>query len=244
MDSGLAESVAELLRESLHLEHKEIRCTSVDGYRLRGGDSPNAELPEEVRDAELLVCVITPAALKSEWVELEARVRREVNRRLIPVVGAGARTRDLSALVGDLNALDLSNESQVLQLVLDAGQELLIKPRSPPTYVKKVHAVVELAGGPPKGDLSEQAADLLKKATSPGPEHFILVISLASYVAFKMDRESFRLDRDTELCALYLDAVDELEVHGLIRLETAQHGQRRYRITGEGYKVGRRLNET
>ena len=156
MNQELAESVADLLRESLYLRHDEIRCTSVDGYRLRGGNSPDSELPEEVRSSELLVCVITAEALKSEWVALELHIRREVNKPLIPVVGAGASTRDLKAPIGDVNALDLTNESQVLQLVSDAAKELSIEPLLPYTYIKRVNAVVELAGEPPKGELSEQ----------------------------------------------------------------------------------------
>ncbi len=54
-DVEIAKPLIDLLRKALQLRSNEIRCTSVDGYRMQGGASIDERLRAEVHDAELLV---------------------------------------------------------------------------------------------------------------------------------------------------------------------------------------------
>ena len=53
----------------------EIRCTSLDGFRLAGGANTVTELKREVRDAKAFIGVISPASLDSIFVAFELGAR-------------------------------------------------------------------------------------------------------------------------------------------------------------------------
>src|SRR5262249_772156 len=60
-DTELVKATIELLRASLALVPDQIRCTSVDGYRLPVGANTEAHLREEVNVAKVVVALITPS---------------------------------------------------------------------------------------------------------------------------------------------------------------------------------------
>ena len=61
-DAALAKALIDLLERTLPLSSGAIRCTSVDGYRLRTGASIDDTLRAEVHDAALMLALLTPSA--------------------------------------------------------------------------------------------------------------------------------------------------------------------------------------
>src|SRR5258707_746514 len=54
-DSDIAGALALLLQVALHLDPKRIRCTSVDGFRLKIGADTDEQLKLEVRASRVLI---------------------------------------------------------------------------------------------------------------------------------------------------------------------------------------------
>ena len=113
-DVVVVEFLIDLLRKALNLKSEEIRCTSVDGYRMPGGASVDETLRVEVHDAELLIGIVTPASLKSAYVMFELGARWGAGKRMIPLLASGATPNHLGGPLAGLNALDASQIGQLI----------------------------------------------------------------------------------------------------------------------------------
>ena len=94
-DVELAKLLIDLLRKSLNLRSTDIRCSSVDGYRLPGGISTDQMLRSEVHDAELVIGLVTPSSLKSIYVSFELGARWGADKPMIPLLATGATSEHL-----------------------------------------------------------------------------------------------------------------------------------------------------
>jgi TIR domain len=74
-DKELALALIELLKAGLGLPAEQIRCSSVDGYRLPVGVNTEARLREEVNQARIVVGLITPSSPASAFVMFELGAR-------------------------------------------------------------------------------------------------------------------------------------------------------------------------
>jgi len=117
-DAGLALAVIDLLKAGLAITANQIRCSSVDGYRLPVGVNSEGKLREEVNAAKVVIGLITPSSLASYYVMFELGARWGANLFLAPLL-AGVKASDLSGPLSLLNALYASSEAQLHQLVAD-----------------------------------------------------------------------------------------------------------------------------
>ena len=67
-DQKIAAAFVELLRAALPLSAKDIRCTSVDGYKLPAGTNADEQLRGEVFGAQAFVALLSPTSIKSSYV--------------------------------------------------------------------------------------------------------------------------------------------------------------------------------
>ncbi len=88
-DAKLAELVVRLFERALHLRSQTIRCTSVNGHRLEAGVNADECLGPEIANAELFVWLVSPASVKSNYVQFELGARWGAQRRIIPVLAHG-----------------------------------------------------------------------------------------------------------------------------------------------------------
>lgn len=165
-DAALAEELINLLRTALGLVASEIRCSSVDGYRLPIGVNTEGTLREEVNAATVMIGLITPSSLSSPYVVFELGARWGCGLFLAPLL-AGVKPSDLSQPLSLLNALSAANEAQLHQLMGDVAKQLGRKIESPASYVKHIERVKQFAqqvtgfGGQP---LVAKAAQVLQVA--------------------------------------------------------------------------------
>lgn len=103
-DRALAEALIELLRAGLGLLATQIRCTSVDGYRLPAGVNTDTQLRREIADAGVLVGLLTPNSISSTYVLFELGVRWGIERPMIPLL-AGVTPEEMRGPHRVLNAL-------------------------------------------------------------------------------------------------------------------------------------------
>jgi hypothetical protein len=104
-DHVIAEAVVNLLRTAFRFRAAEILCTSVDGHKLAGGADTEEELRSKVREAGILISIITPASVTSSYVLFELGARWGCNRPFIPLLAAGLKPSDLREPLKSKNAL-------------------------------------------------------------------------------------------------------------------------------------------
>ena len=70
-DTELATLLVQLLATALVMKSQDIRCTSVDGYRLPGGADADEQLRDEAWSAECFLGIISSQSLASAYVLFE-----------------------------------------------------------------------------------------------------------------------------------------------------------------------------
>src|SRR5262249_16918824 len=96
--------MVDLLARTMKISAEEIRCTSVPGCDLSGGD-PSAEvLRKNLQDCEVVVGLITPKSLSSSFVLFELGATCGLGKRLIPFLGPDCDPGIMRAPLRDLHA--------------------------------------------------------------------------------------------------------------------------------------------
>ena len=143
-DADLALALIDLLKAAFALRTEQIRCSSVDGYRLPVGVNTESKLREEVNAAKVVVGLITPNSLSSYYVMFELGARWGANLFLAPLL-AGVKASDLSGPLSLLNALSASSDAQLHQLLEDTARHLRLQVQPAASYVRNITAVKALA---------------------------------------------------------------------------------------------------
>ena len=143
LDREVTKTLVDLLQRALNLRSEVIRCTSLDGYRLPAGVLTIEALRQEVYEATLVIGLITPNSLRSAYVLFELGARWGAKKAMMPLLAMGTKPEHLEGPLKEINVLDCSNESQVLQLVVEAAGHLEIEPDSVPSYINTVKKLVE-----------------------------------------------------------------------------------------------------
>lgn len=144
-DRDLAEAVIALLRDALPLSSKDIRCTSVDGYRLPAGANTHEQLRREVSNAEAFIGIISQASLQSAYVIFELGARWGRGKHLAPLLAPGLGPSALTGPLQGVNALRADSGSQLHQLVTEVGDELQLRTEAPASYQKRVDQILSLS---------------------------------------------------------------------------------------------------
>jgi hypothetical protein len=140
----LAAHIVALLRSGLNLSSAEVRCTSVDGYRLPGGADTDDQLRLEVHNAEAFVGIVSTASLQSPYVLFELGARWGAGKQLVPLLAPGTPASVLGGPLAGLNALRSDSRAQLQQLVTDLAQTLGIRPEVPAGYEANIEAILAL----------------------------------------------------------------------------------------------------
>ena len=144
-DRQLAEAIAKLARQTTGLAAAEVRCTSVDGYRLPGGADTSSQLREELLSATALIGIVTPAAITSAYVLFELGARWGAAKRLWPVLARRAHDSVLTGPLAETNALHLTSRAEVIQLVDELATSFGVTVESWPSVQKEIDDVIKLA---------------------------------------------------------------------------------------------------
>jgi hypothetical protein len=142
-DSEFVEALIELLRVALSLPSSQIRCTTIDGYRLPGGANTDQQLKQEVHESDSFIGVISSESIKSLYVAFELGARWGAGRPLIPLITPGTDSKILGGPLTGINALNAGNKSQLHQLISNLSTILDIQPEPPAVYEHKIHAILK-----------------------------------------------------------------------------------------------------
>jgi hypothetical protein len=134
-----------LVRSALNLPAAQIRCTSVDGYRLRGGADTNAQLRHEVNEATVLLGVLSAVSLNSIFVVFELGARWGNGKTFIPLLAPGTPIAVLGGPLAGINSLRLDSEPQIHQLLSELGGHLQVSIETPAVYKPQLDAFLAKA---------------------------------------------------------------------------------------------------
>ena len=123
-DRGLAKAITALMQYGCKLSDDEIRCTSVDGFRLQSGSNVDAELRDELRNADYMIGILSDVSVESFYVLAEFGARWGTAK---PLATLKASTMQLDAFAGPLKNLSLTpieTAPQVAQILKEAQRHL------------------------------------------------------------------------------------------------------------------------
>jgi hypothetical protein len=141
-DAGVAKKVIDLLRASLNLTDEDIRCTSVNGYRLKGGADTTSNLRAEVFSCELLIGLISANSMQSHYTLFELGARWGADKHMLPLIIDAKGTEILGGPLQGINALDAHDVGQVLQFVSDAGGYINKTAGKPSAYLSHIQDLI------------------------------------------------------------------------------------------------------
>ena len=143
-DAALVGKLIDLFRSALNLSAQEIRCTSVDGYKLPAGASINEQIRHEVDESESFICVISESSLKSMYCIFELGARWGTKKYFIPLLENGVDVNSIGEPLKSLQYVQCDNSSEMHQLVHELSEHLNIKYESPAVYQKKIDEIVNI----------------------------------------------------------------------------------------------------
>lgn len=144
-DKAVAAAFVEMLRSALMLPPKEIRCTSVEGYKLSAGVDSNEQLRSEVFGCDVFIALLSPASIKSIYVMFELGARWGTRLHLAPIMICGTKPSDLKAPLSEIHAVSGTIDEDIHQLLSDIGEKLAIKVEGPAIYNKALRDFVKKA---------------------------------------------------------------------------------------------------
>ena len=118
-DEDVVEALVELIETALQIEKKDIRCTSVQPFKLQAGEPASDQLRDDIRNARVVLSVLTPDTKKSSYVMFELGASWGQNIPLFSLLAKGATSADIPSPISDRHFLKLADESECQQLISD-----------------------------------------------------------------------------------------------------------------------------
>jgi hypothetical protein len=116
-DVEIAKKLIEVIETGLKIPEHAIRCTSVPGYRLEGGDDAPEVLRRNLRESSVVLGLLTRSSLDSECVLMELGAAWALEKLAIPLLGPGTSLGALPGFFRDLHALKISEPPDLASLI-------------------------------------------------------------------------------------------------------------------------------
>jgi hypothetical protein len=143
-DREMAGLLVDLLRSALNLPAEAIRCTSVDGHRLAGGEEIDRALRAEIRNCDVFIGLVSAASIESAYVLFELGARWGTEKHLLPLLSPSADASLLRGPLSGLNALDCSQPANLHQMVHELATLLRLEPEGPAVYQRRIDEILGL----------------------------------------------------------------------------------------------------
>ena len=257
-DAALARGLVNLIQKAMRLSSDDIRCSSVDGYRLPGGASTDELLRAEIHDAELVVGLITPDSIKSLYVAFELGARWGAHKPMIPLLASGATPEDLTGPLAGINALSCDNYSQVTQLIEETASKLNISVEKISSCTDEINKLTELSSHtfqesqerlaetleqPDQADIApmhDKAKELLLEATKNNAG-FIGLFSSREGTSVQAGQKTMNTRGNHRSETEWMSALDSLSSDGLVIDHSGN--QVRFDVTAKGYEIADELRK-
>ena len=215
-DSEFAKLLVGLIKPVFRLSSDDIRCTSVEGYKLTTGASTDEELRTEVFGAKAFVALITPKSLESPYVLFELGGRWGSRKPLFPLLGGGLNESDIDRPLSSLTPMSCSSRGDLLQLVTDLGKCLGVVPDKPAAYQDQIDLILEYeqeAAQTRRGDMTiadTQQADRTEGQLSDDEDKILVFLTIERY-GRALDAICFEIGCSSTRTQFYLDRLIDRE---------------------------------
>jgi hypothetical protein len=257
-DAEIAKALIALIRSAFNIPTKDIRCTSVSGHKLAVGVLTDEELKREIFGCNVFIALITNSSVKSPYVLFELGARWGSGQPLFPLIADPSGTALLGGPLKNINALSLTDSSDVHQFVNDLGKTLSIAAESPAVYSDAIDKVKLLSMinstqttptepatnklGSLSTALSAEASELLIKASMDLNGHFVVIGYKGGLFTVEVDGRELMEDQGGRTVAKWRSAVDQL-----VKLNLAhplKPGGEIYGLTSKGYEMADQLKSS
>ena len=128
-DHEIARALAEALSTTFEIGPNEIRCTSVQPYRLPFGKNTGERLRDEIKRAQAVLGILAPDTQESAYVMFELGAAWAERIYTCPLLSRGAGYGDIPGPIFDLSPARLWIESDGHQLLRDLETEVSLTRR-------------------------------------------------------------------------------------------------------------------
>lgn len=257
-DEGTARLLIDLLHNALqNLNKGDIFCTSVEGHRIPLGKDADDAIRYAIRDADLLLGLITPSALNSTYVLFELGGRWLIDEPMIPLLACGVEPKHLDGPLKRIQALTCSEEPEVRDLIELAAETLNLTPESASAYDREIHQFVQATSEPqqtdprssshppqrhPAYELAPLTKQLLIEASTPvGPNAGqITTAKTIAHTVIRTDTSEREMSNGNDMAIRVLDnAMEELATNELIiEAPSLSLRENSYALTQKGFQFG------
>lgn len=146
-DKALAGRFVRAIEEGMEINPCEIRCTSLTEYAPKLGLRVSTKLREEIENADVVVGLVTPKALKSSYVLFELGAAWGKGKLTFPLLAKGVHLNRLPELMKELNVENLSSTEGVERVIKDLAEALKVtlKQKDRKAYSEAVGWLVRVA---------------------------------------------------------------------------------------------------
>ena len=144
-DEELTQDFISLLEAAFHFEEREVRCTSLPGYKLRSGSHTSTQLKQELNEAELVICILTPVSTESEWVRFELGAAWAMSNKWVVPLLAGLEYDELPGPLREVHAIKATDSDGIYQLLDEIPEKLQWRARPAAKVAGAVRNLVESA---------------------------------------------------------------------------------------------------
>jgi hypothetical protein len=183
-DSAIVAALVTLLVAALHLRKADVRCTSVEGYKLPAGNAVSATLLEEILGAKTFVVVASKRSVDSAYVLFEMGARWAHGKPVVPIAIGSASAFPLPGPLGDLHVATGSSRSEILNIVERLADTLGVQLQAASGFDLELQKFCEIASQPVAMDGEQQPVVALprteKKPQMSEPANEILTAAAQS----------------------------------------------------------------
>lgn len=123
-DQAIAAALTETITAALEIKPAEIRCTSVQPYRLPFGKNTGERLREEIGRAQVVLGILSPDTSQSSYVMFELGAAWSQHIYTCPLLSKGAEYQHIPGPIFDLAPARLWEASDCHQLLGNLEAEL------------------------------------------------------------------------------------------------------------------------
>jgi hypothetical protein len=127
-DQAIATALIETIRAALDVRQTEIRCTSVQPYRLPFGKNTGDRLRDEIGRAQVVLGILSPDTSQSSYVMFELGAAWAQRIYTCPLLSKGAEYQHIPGPIFDLAPARLWETSDCHQLLGNLEAELNLSP--------------------------------------------------------------------------------------------------------------------
>jgi hypothetical protein len=139
-DAELAAALITLVEAGVETPTGTIRCTSVPGYNLEGGDDGPEVLRKNLSSSGVVLGLLTTRSIASSYVLMELGAAWAFEKRAIPLIGPGATFGDLPGPFKDVHALTMTSKTDMAELIPTIARYAQLAPTN---NAGKVQAALE-----------------------------------------------------------------------------------------------------